>query len=79
MITNVTRLLNENAELREEFKRILQSVDSTMGALTATLHKELLDTGLVTVAQWNSEIAPKLSAVIVAANRQRRHLIQDEK
>lgn len=38
-------------------------IQSKAGELTGVLHKQLLDTGLVTIRQWNSEIAPVLVAL----------------
>lgn len=43
-----------------------QLVEDRMRELTATLHEQLIDTSLVTVAQWNKHIAPRLSALSMA-------------
>ncbi len=38
-------------------------LDEALRLLNATLHEQLLATGLVTVEQWNAEIAPHMMAV----------------
>ncbi len=38
-------------------------LDEALRLLNATLHEQLLATGLVTVEQWNAEIAPRMMAV----------------
>ena len=45
--------------MKEEHK---QKIEAALRELVSTLHEQLTeDTGLVTVEQWNEEIAPKLS------------------
>lgn len=39
------------------------NIQSKCAQLTGTLHRELLDTGLVTVQQWNDKIAPALVTI----------------
>lgn len=39
------------------------NIQSRLAQFTGTLHKELLDTGLVTIEQWNDKIAPALVAI----------------
>lgn len=39
------------------------NIQSKCAHLTGVLHRELLDTGLVTAQQWNDKIAPALVAV----------------
>ena len=56
-------------EMIDDLRRSKMPVASAkLSALNAVLHKELLDSGLVTVAQWNQSIAPALAAIGVAIN-----------
>ena len=50
----------------ERARECLIAAEDAMRELTGALHLQLLNTGLVTTAQWNAEIAPKLSAVTMA-------------
>jgi len=43
-----------------------KKVEEAMRKLTATLREQCIDTQLVTVKHWNSEIAPSMSALALA-------------
>lgn len=38
-----------------------EKIEIALADLNSTLHKECIDTGLITLQQWNEGIAPKLS------------------
>jgi hypothetical protein len=43
--------------MSEEHK---EKIEDELRTLTGTLHEQCLDTGLITIEQWNKRIAPKL-------------------
>ncbi len=49
-------------------KQQLELIEECLRELTSTLHKECIDTGLITYEQWNEEIAPKLKQLANVIN-----------
>ena len=45
-----------------------EKIEKALAELNGTLHDQCIDTKLVTIEQWNEEIAPKLSALAMAIN-----------
>lgn len=43
-----------------------EPINAALGRLNSTLLEQLIDTKLITIAQWNEEIAPKLSELCMA-------------
>jgi hypothetical protein len=46
----------------------LEKIEASLRELSSTLHEQLIDTKLVTIAQWNETIAPKISRLINVIN-----------
>lgn len=47
-------------------KEHLTKIEQKLGELNSTLRKECINTKLITIEQWNAEIAPKLSELSMA-------------
>lgn len=43
-----------------------EAIEKALAELNSTLREQTIDTQLVTIEQWNEEIAPKLSALSMA-------------
>ncbi len=49
--------------MKEEYK---QKIEKALVELNSTLRNQCIDTKLITIEQWNEEIAPKLSELSMA-------------
>jgi hypothetical protein len=61
-----TRVMLDYERRLEQAHAKLDDAEKALCSLTAVMHRQCLDTGLITVSQWNTEIAPKLMALRIA-------------
>lgn len=52
--------------MKKTKEELVESVEEAMRTLTGVLHAQCVDTQLITIEQWNEEIAPALSRVAMA-------------